>query len=1410
MASGNISKQVGGPIKADELKWNGTQKKDDGAAEALATALGGGVTKPTPVAFPWTIYNVTSAEDDDKPGIYCLAVFDVPKDTMGLKIKYCYVKADGTYGRVRWFPSYRLDDTERAAGRVEIQFGPLRPKKARDNYTRIDIVRLVAVKRAAKDVGNPPLTQDDRRGKGTTPAYTPPTLPVDPSGAWGDYSIPYANQIPGDSDPLTMGTILTGEYITGSPRILDVDPPKKEVDGVYYPVKIATTENVEDLMVSVRFGVYRVGTKAGGANTYSRRIPTPRHELTEEEREELSTNGFVWVDVGPLKANKKYHIKWIRARYSLDPDDSGAKVVRHRHPLPVFSGDVDLTQDYLPQDIVDGQTPGVQHSRDNVTSVDPLGALIDPVPGGDADDPPLTDPAGFLAVLAPTGDITDPPSNPDSSDIITNTPDLATEKDKDAIIVLRVWAAEGNRAKYAIDPLDPTMITWSEANVNRAAVVIKTLLPDGVTYKQRRHGIDIEDPDAVFVDITFHRQIGKGLVWVKNVSLNEADRSTSSTIDLAFTAGQTGDGSDIAGSFVLDVTGDADDNRQADATISWTNGTTPAIPKRIVILRAKTDPPGTAPATNAEKINGVPTVWKVVFKKNLKADSNELMTPSVGVSQKYTIPGVTMATGTRTYRAYLWIVGQEDPIAEAVDSDPGGSSDSDDMPIGDFTTYPTRLWIGRNSIVGDPAEGKAETTLRVYSESTGAGVATFGDQHIRRIGVLLFGISAWTGSSPPTGITVDSNDKHRITVDVLSTDTFVDINIPLKAGKWYCWYETYAINNTETLTMTTGDITSSFQAGVGGNTSTLDYLTGAYEFDNGALSTGLAVSVAAVDARHTDATITYTNPASRAAAGGSYIPSTAIAGDPDSTFANIGDRSLPVLQKRFFLEVKSGSDFSPATAGTGATRSEDANARREQADSLLDEASVYSALGAVSFKKRFKHRKNATIYVRAVMIPFGANRSSVRTAVSASTSLAVTDDNVAADTAAPSGLGTPTARYRSGNLRFKVTRPTADINTLREYEWMISNDSSFGSGSGQRYLIEDAAEVTTTTTQSTIKTTSNKLAIPISRSDLAVMTQFSGATSTRPTLYYKVRVTNSIGSSGYVSGAAPLILGRSDSEINQHGAVGRNNMVEGGAFMSNRNNFTLNDPQDQPGRNWKWNLSTSMQNNGFRIRCDTNVGSWPAGYSLVTGYRGTQQAETGLAAAPSENTDCKYDQLNHQIQFRAGSSLPAALYGKIRRQLIVGEVYTLTFAMKASTTTNPGTLSVGFCGANNVYDTTTGKCSTAATITFTNGTSDPSLSTAYRVYKAKIVCSALPSTSAWLYFEFPASHSWSGGGIVYLDNVCLVRGNRAALYEVAGSEVNVDESNRITTFTNGVEVIGDAGGVGEDGITTTGYVDVIA
>lgn len=670
----NISKKAGGPIKADEVSWEGLKqnKKSDADAALLDLALGGGVLKPVPVftneTTSWTIYTVNKDEDDDKPGLYCLTIWDVPHDTMGLKLKYCYVREDGTYGRVKWHPSYRLDDDERAAGRVEVPLGPLRARNRRSAYKRIDIVRAVAVKRAAKDIGNPDLAEEDRRGKGTTPAYAPEALPpsalpVNSTNYWGQWAVPFANRIRFTSGPNTMATILLGDYIIGSPRILRVSNPKTEVDGVYFPVDIGTTGNVEEMMVSARFGVYRVGTKAGGANTYSKRIPVPRYEFTEEERELLATDSALTVDVGPLKANKRYHIKWIRARYSIDPEDTDAKTVRFRHPTAVFSGDTDLTQDYLPQDSDDGQTPGQTHTKDI------LDADIT-VPGGSLESPVVSGYRPYLAILAPTGDITVAPSDPNSSDIITNEPDDATEKDKDAIVVLRVWAAEANRALYLINPADPAMTSFEEANVTRAAVVIKTLLPDGVTYKQRRHGIDIEDPTAYFVDIAFHRQIGKPLVWVKNVSLNEADREFSSTIDLAFTAG-SGDGSEIDATFVLDVVGDADDNRQADASVSWTNGATPAIPKKLVILRAKANPAGSLPSTTAHKLNGN-SDWKVVFKKNLRADSHELA--AVGaVTQSYTIPGVTSATGTRTYLAYLWVVGDPDPVADDTDTDPGGA-----------------------------------------------------------------------------------------------------------------------------------------------------------------------------------------------------------------------------------------------------------------------------------------------------------------------------------------------------------------------------------------------------------------------------------------------------------------------------------------------------------------------------------------------------------------------------------------------------------------------------------------------------------------------------------------------------------------------------------------------------------------
>lgn len=1356
---GNISKKAGGPIKADEVSWDGqikNSKKADDAA-LLAESIGLGVSKPVPVAFPWTIYNVTSTEDDDKPGIYCLAVFDVPKDTMGLKIKYCYVKANGAYGRVKWFPSYRLDDAERTAGRVEIQFGPLRPN------SRIDLVRLVAVKRAAKDVGNPPLGDDDRRGKGTSPAYTPPTLPVSGSGnPWGVYAAPYANQAPGDANPLTMGTILTGEYITGSPRILDVDPPKKEVDGVYYPVKIATTNSAEDLMVSVRFGVYRVGTKAGGANTYSRRIPTPRHELTEEEREELSTNGFVWVDVGPLKANKKYHIKWIRARYSLDPDDSGAKVVRHRHPLPVFSGDVDLTQDYLPEDIVDGQTPGVQHSRDNVTGVDPLGALIDPVPGGDADDPPLTDPAGFLAVLAPTGDITGPPSDPDASDIITNEPDDATEKDKDAIVVLRVWAAEGNRAKYAIDPLDPTMVSWSEANVNRAAVVIKTLLPNGVTYKQRRHGIDIEDPDAVFVDITFHRQIGKPLVWVKNVSLNEADREFSSTIDLAFTAG-SGDASDITG-FTLTVLNDSDDNRQADARVQWVNSATPPVAKKLTILRARSagnPSPDAVPSTTADKANGNAN-WKLVFKKNLRADSDTLALPSSNIDIYHAIPGITDAAGDRDYIAYLWIAGNPDPVHSDTYNNAGEPADAGaDSPITGDASAPSPIWLVRNGATGDPADGNAEAVMRVTCDATGGVSAnTFADVNTRQVGVVLYG---WT----PAGA-IDTGEKHIKTVEVDPTAKFVDISMSLKLGKKYTWWDNVAYNHDDTHTTSSGTPTGDFTAGTGGNSGTFGAgaLTGAYAF-NAASLTSKAQVITAVDARHTDVEIEFVQP------------------------------SIPVLIKKILVEVKYGSNFTLSSENTGAARPEESGTIRAMHDSILDDAAQYS-VASTSYTspgiiRRVKHRKNQTIFFRSVIIPFGSTRNSANTWVSASSSLTVTDDNVTVDTAVPSTVSAPTGRYKDGGLRLKCNKPASNTNTLDYYEWQISNDPAFSTGASI-YYIQDNDTTPVTSSSSTIQTESRKLYIPVTRTDLALLVPVSGSTARRPVLNFRVRGHNSVGDGTY-SSAGTLTIGREGGDINRHGATGRINMIDGGGFMSSRWNSDSSGPTDQPFKIWKYRVVTGMSGPAYRIE-NTRSGT-------ASGTNSSGTPDSGLSAVI-------WDSTNHQLDFGYRGTGSTLIYcnaaTKVRRQFVAGEVYTLTFDLKSATANfDPGTLIVAITNDNG---SSAGLASQSLTFSNADASSaNPKLGTSYRPYKVTFTLSGSPTGSAWIYFSFSNS-GWSSGQHVYLDNVCLVRGNQAMLFEASAADIAIDESPLVTNFANGTESIGDAGGNGDDGIGDWGYMDV--
>lgn len=777
----NISKRVGSSIRADEISWEGLKKnpKSDADAALLDLGLGGGVSKPIPVfsgeTVSWTIYPVTSTEDDDKPGIYCLTVWDMPHDSMALKVKYCYVKADGTYGRVRWFESYRLDDDERAAGRVEVQFGPLRPN------SRIDIVRAVAVKRAAKDIGNPGLDEEDRRGKGTTPAYTPEAIPSDTGiGAyWGDYDgaaddQAFANRIRFTSGPNTMATILTKNYIVSSPRILDVGTPKKEVDGVYFPVTFGVTNGAELLTSSIRMGIYRVGTKAGGATAYSKRIPVPRYELTDEDRDTLNTASQLTIDVGPVKANKRYHIRWARARYSLDPDDSGAKTIRVRYPVEAFAVGTtppDVSLNYISTATVDGA--GSQWSR-NI--VDTLIAIPGNDTGTSPNPSPNTTSGPQLAVLDPTGDITDPPSDPNASDIITNEPDDATEKDKDAIIILRIWAAEGNRAKYLIDPADPTMVTFQEANVNRVAAVIKTYLKDGTTYKQRRHGEDVEDPDAVFWDIMFHRRINKDLVWVKNVSLNEADREFSSTVDLAFVAGDTGSASDIA-SVTLNITQDGDDNRQAEAEVIIANGTVshnPAVPKRLVILRTKFDSDNSSPPATLTEINNGNTKWKPVFKKNLRADSDVLADEGTH-TLTYTIPGVTASKGLRYYRAYVFVVGD---TAWAVDEDDntGGADD-----------------VGITDAVAPPAPAAAPTMRHRHghmrSKVARASVAVDGNKTIYQY-EWQFGshASTWTTGGAPARTFLQDDDTTPITTTSSTiTSTGTKLSIPIKKKDFATW-----------------------------------------------------------------------------------------------------------------------------------------------------------------------------------------------------------------------------------------------------------------------------------------------------------------------------------------------------------------------------------------------------------------------------------------------------------------------------------------------------------------------------------------------------------------------------------------------------------------------------------------------
>jgi hypothetical protein len=732
-----ISKQAGQTFKADELPHRGSVGSLTADGSAGTGGSGGGVSKPIPVAFPWTIYTVPAGSDDE-PGLYCLAIIDIPKDTKRLSAAYSYVKKNGAYGRRLHSDDYKVSEAQRTAGRVEWEFGPIRPN------ARLDIVRLIA-ERSGKDAKNPDDGDPDRRGPGATPAYSPPAIPASPPGPW---IAPYANQIPGDGNPLVMATILTSDYITGSPRIEAVGAPTTgEEEGLYYPVTVACTEN-PDLLISLRFGVWKIGKRQGSPakvdlTQYGSRIMLPRHELTEEERETLRTTGQVTVMVGPVKGKKAYDIRWVRARFSLNPDDAGARVVRKRHPVAAISGGVDTNLAADPADT----TP--------VNSLNRLNVVI-PVPGAAVAFPTG---AAMLARLDYNSAIVHAPSAPATGAgfIPVNAPNDDTRRDGDSITHLRIYA----------HPTDTT-VRFIDSNLQEL-VAVTSRWPDRNTPGLWRHDrITLETPAtdpgpgnqegtwfATYVDVPVKGQRGTPMCWVKNVGKNLADRIVSAVTKVRYEAGSGYGDTDaetkITARTCSAVT-DAETNKETDVTVGYTNhATEPAIPRRIMIYRSKGDL-GAAPTFDAS----VPDIGNATWKRvaDLKGLRND---PSWSLPGAQThlvdVPGAPVKRKYYVWRMY--VVGSATPVHSAVSAQvTGGNTEGVPPPpnaaLGtDVSFKRADVGSGKLSVLcAKPADNRPFTRFDFAFNTQSNGLGNWINPHT--------GASLGTGSLPAGGTDYDT------------------------------------------------------------------------------------------------------------------------------------------------------------------------------------------------------------------------------------------------------------------------------------------------------------------------------------------------------------------------------------------------------------------------------------------------------------------------------------------------------------------------------------------------------------------------------------------------------------------------------------------------------------------------------
>ncbi len=121
------------------------------------------------------------------------------------------------------------------------------------------------------------------------------------------------------------------------------------------------------------------------------------------------------------------------------------------------------------------------------------------------------------------------------------------------------------------------------------------------------------------------------------------------------------------------------------------------------------------------------------------------------------------------------------------------------------------------------------------------------------------------------------------------------------------------------------------------------------------------------------------------------------------------------------------------------------------------------------------------------------------------------EDVPLADTAAPSAPGTPTGRFRKGNLRLKTTKPTSQDASIYQYEWQVASANTFPDNipDGEAWYVtdNDAAPLDNTTESFLLSSGVHKI-IPIKKAEITALTG-----PTVSTLFFRVRAYNRFGGS---------------------------------------------------------------------------------------------------------------------------------------------------------------------------------------------------------------------------------------------------------------------------------------------------------